>query len=528
MSIIVTNIRSDYKADSNEVIYKALKALDIKKSDTLYSGIFRESLDLRHGRVSKISSVEIVLQSVADEMKILETNPSVYVKPEAKMPSVLGNKKISSSPVVIGFGPAGMFSALILAEQGFKPVVFERGSCMEKRDISVDNFFKTGQLNSRCNIQFGEGGAGAYSDGKLTTRINDPLCQLVLDIFKKHGAPDNVLRLAKPHIGTDVLKNIVVSIRKRIEELGGSVIFDTEVTGFETKNGKLKSVVTNKCTVDTEVAVIAIGHSARDTVFMLANKGLDLIPKAFSVGMRIEHLQSWVNESVYGRFASNNDLPAAEYTLSAKPFDRGCYSFCMCPGGYVIAAASEEGGVVTNGMSLHARNGINANSAVCVSVTPEDFESSSPLSGIEFQRKLERSAFNAGGRNYYAPVQTLGDFIDGMKGSKPEIVKPSYPVGHNLVDFNEILPHFVSTTLKSSMPLFAKKLSCFGYKTAVFTGVETRTSSPVRICRDDSFNSTSIKGFMPCGEGAGYAGGIMSAAVDGIKVAAAIMNEYFC
>lgn len=528
MSIIITNIRTDYRAAAFDIIAKALKSIGVSKRNAEYCGIFRESLDLRHGNISKISSVEVTLCDPNDEARIAESNPSVYMKPQACIPVVSGKNKLNSQPVVVGFGPAGMFAALMLAERGFKPIVLERGSSIENRDKDVAGFFNHRKLNTQSNIQFGEGGAGAFSDGKLTTRINDPLCQLVLDIFKKHGAPDEVIRLAKPHVGTDFLKGIVVSIRKRIEELGGQVLFNTSLVGINTVGEKLKSVVTTNGTIDAEVLILAIGHSARDTVKMLFDKGLEISPKAFSVGLRIEHLQNWVNQSVYGKYTSYASLPAGEYTLSAKPYNRGCYSFCMCPGGYVIAAASEEGGVVTNGMSMHARNGINSNSAVCVSITPNDFESDSPLSGIDFQRKLEKAAFVSGGSDYSAPVQTVGDFLGGTRGTKPDIVKPSYPIGYNLVDFCDILPDFITNTLKDSMPAFAKKLSCFANPSAVFTGVETRTSSPVRIERNGIFNSTRIKGIMPCGEGAGYAGGIMSAAVDGIKVASAIMTEYFC
>ena len=528
MSIIVTNIRTDYRASPADIIVKALKSINVGKHNIEYCGIFRESLDLRHGNISKISSVELSFSNLIDEAKIAEGNPSVYIKPQAFIPVVTGKNKLHSRPVVVGFGPAGMFAALMLAERGFKPIVLERGSSIENRDRDVKSFFYNKILNTQSNIQFGEGGAGAYSDGKLTTRINDPLCQLVLDTFKKFGAPDEVIRLAKPHIGTDLLKGIVVSIRKRIEKLGGQVLFNTSLVEINTHGDKLKSVTTTNGTIDTEVLILAIGHSARDTVKMLFDNGLEVSPKAFSVGLRIEHLQSRVNKSVYGKYAEYGDLPAGEYTLSAKPYDRGCYSFCMCPGGYVIAATSEEGGVVTNGMSMHSRNGTNSNSAVCVSVTPYDFESSSALAGIDFQRKLEKAAFTCGGSNYSAPVQTVGDFLAGTKGAKPSAVKPTYPIGYNFVDFGDILPGFVTNTLKASMPAFASRLSCFADQSAIFTGVETRTSSPVRIERNGVFDSTRIKGIMPCGEGAGYAGGIMSAAVDGIKVANAIMAEYFC
>ena len=332
--------------------------------------------------------------------------------------------------------------------------------------------------------------------------------------------------MAKPHIGTDLLKNIVVSIRKRIEELGGQVLFDTPMTGVRTSNGKLSAIETASGTIDTKTAIFAIGHSARDTISMLFENRFSIEPKAFSVGLRVEHLQQELNYSVYGKHMHLPNLPQAEYNLSAKPFDRGCYSFCMCPGGYVIPAASEEDSVVTNGMSLHNRAGVNANSAICVSVSPADFASDSPLAGIDFQRRLEHKAYIEGGAEYTAPIQTVGDFVNGTKGTEPKIVKPTYAIGTKPTDFSQWLPGFVTESIRASMPLFARKLSCFGSKDAIFTGVETRTSSPVRITRNSEFQSVNIDGVIPAGEGAGYAGGIMSAAVDGIKAATAILKRY--
>ena len=526
MSIIVTDIRANYGARDEEVIAKAARSLSLKKADIIYSGIYRESLDLRHGNISKLYSVELELCSSQDEKRIADGVPSVYIKPTAEMPRCSGDEILSEPPVVVGFGPAGMFAALILAENGFRPIVIERGACMEQRDICVDGFFTHGKLDASSNIQFGEGGAGTYSDGKLTTRINDPLCSLILGLLKDHGAPEEILRLAKPHIGTDLLKKIVVSIRKRIEYLGGKVYFNTKLVGFEHTADRLSAVVTSSGIIPAKTAILAIGHSARDTVKMLYENGFVIEPKAFSVGFRIEHLQEELNSAVYGKNMYVNGIPQAEYNLSAKPFDRGCYSFCMCPGGYVVAAASEEDSVVTNGMSLHSRSGKNANSAICVSVNPSDFSSGSPLAGIDFQRHLERAAFAAGGKNYCAPVQTVGDFLSGKRGTEPKRVIPSYPIGYGLTDFSEWMPSFVTDTIKASMPVFAKKLACFGSADSVFTGVETRTSSPVRILRNSDMQAASMKGIIPCGEGAGYAGGIMSAAVDGVRAARTVLNKY--
>ncbi len=526
MSIIVSNIRMPYGISDEEVISKTARSLGFKKADLVYSGIYRESIDLRHGTISKLYSVEFDHCSCAVEQKLADGNPNIYFKPNAAFPTATGSNKITAPPVVVGFGPAGMFAALILAENGFRPIVIERGSRMDERDKTIQNFFGGGKLDPCSNIQFGEGGAGAYSDGKLTTRINDPLCLIVLDELKKHGAPEKILRLAKPHIGTDLLKNIVVSIRSRIDALGGKVCFDTPMTGLRYSNGRLNGVVTPNGTIDTDIAVLAVGHSARDTIAMLYQNDFVIEPKAFSVGLRVEHSQSELNYSVFGKHMHLPDLPQAEYNLSAKPFDRGCYSFCMCPGGFVIAAASEEEGVVTNGMSYHSRSGNNANSAICVSVLPSDFSSDSPLAGIEFQRELEHRAYIEGGRNYSAPVQTVGDFMNGKRGNLPKNIHPTYPIGVKPTDFGAWLPGFVTDTIRASMPQFARKLACFGSKDAVFTGVETRTSSPVRITRGIDMHSLKLQGVIPCGEGAGYAGGIMSAAVDGIRAASAILRMY--
>ncbi len=526
MSIIVSNIRLPYGISDEEVISKTARSLGFRKADLLYTGIYRESIDLRHGTISKLYSVEFEHSSSIVEQKLADTNPNIYFKPNPVFPKAEGDRPLSAPPVVVGFGPAGMFAALVLAENGFRPIVIERGSRMEDRDQKIQSFFDRGKLDPCSNIQFGEGGAGAYSDGKLTTRINDPLCLIVLDELKKHGAPEKILRLAKPHIGTDLLKNIVVSIRSRIEALGGKVCFDTPLTGLKYSNGRLSGIVTTDGTIDTDIAVLAIGHSARDTISMLHQNDFVIEPKAFSVGLRVEHLQSELNYSVFGKHMHLPNLPQAEYTLSAKPFDRGCYSFCMCPGGYVIAAASEEEGVVTNGMSYHSRSGNNANSAICVSVLPSDFSSDSPLAGIEFQRELERRAYIEGGRDYSAPVQSVGDFMNGIRGNLPKTVNPTYPIGVKPTDFNSWLPGFVTDTIRASMPQFARKLACFGNKDAIFTGVETRTSSPVRITRGADMYSLGLQGVIPCGEGAGYAGGIMSAAVDGIRAASAILKTY--
>ena len=396
---------------------------------------------------------------------------------------------------------------------------------MDQRDRDVQAFFDGGALNERSNIQFGEGGAGAYSDGKLTTRIGDNRCELVLELLEENGAPHNALQAAKPHIGTDLLKDIVVSMRRQVEDLGGTVRFQTQAKGLLLREGTLRGLRLDGEELPCDTAVLAIGHSARDSFFTLKEQGVHLEPKPFSVGVRAEHLQEDIDRALYGKHLGTPGLPAGEYALSYREGERGCYSFCMCPGGEVVAAASEDGGLVTNGMSYHARAGKNANAALCVAVTPDDY-GHDPLAGIAFQRQLERSAFALGGSDYTAPVQLWGDFAEGRISTKLGRVQPTYPRGWQFRPLDEALPPLVCGMLRRAMPQFGKKIRGYDAADAVFTGVETRTSSPVRITRGEELYSLSVRGLIPCGEGAGYAGGIMSAAVDGIRAAEAIMARY--
>ncbi|MCX7843739.1 MAG: FAD-binding protein [Clostridia bacterium] len=525
MKYAISNIRVSLDTEAEELKRIAARKLGTGIKDITSLRITKESVDAR--RKPNISLVYSILVETSALIKSITDRDVRPVEEAPYEPIVPGNMRLKNRPVVVGSGPAGLFAALVLAQQGYKPLLVERGESVEKRTEAVHKYWKTGELNPNSNVQFGEGGAGTFSDGKLTTRINDRRCEIVLGELHKSGAQEEILYKARPHIGTDVLKSVVVNIRNRIVQYGGEVRFEAKLTSVRARNGRVEGIVINGSElIDTEVVVLAIGHSARDTFQVLLEQGVSFIPKPFSIGVRIEHPQEIINKAQYGTASVHHRLGAADYQLFYKTAGRTVYSFCMCPGGIVVASASEQNTIVTNGMSEFARDRENANSAVVVSVEPKDFGGNHPLSGVEFQRRWERLAFEAGGRDNSAPVQRLEDFLLGRASIGMGAVKPSYTGSTKPSDMSACLPAFVVEPMREAIGYFDGKLKGFGMKDAVLTGVETRTSSPVRMTRGDSLEAEGMKGLYPCGEGAGYAGGIMSAAVDGIRVAEQIVRTY--
>ena len=514
---IVSSVKKKLKAsgvsyDSYDIcLYK--KSIDARKKDAIklvcsFTVTPKSNRQLRFGnlgsmRVRELEDKEFSLDSIA---------------PPPQLP-----------PLVVGMGPCGLFCALLLAENGYAPIIIDRGDDVDTRVAAIEGFYRSGILDPESNIQFGAGGAGTFSDGKLVTRINDPLVNYVLSRLHSFGAPDEILTKAKPHIGTDVLRKVVKNILDRITALGGRVIYRCRFESSEELPEGVRAY-TSKGEFMCSSLVLALGHSARDTYKNLLISGFDIVPKPFSVGVRIEHRREDIEYGLYGKYAGHKSLGAAEYALSDTTTDRGVYTFCMCPGGEVMAAASEEGGVVVNGMSYYARDGRNSNAAVAVSVKLEDVEKkdgSAVLGAIEFQRNIERAAFVEGGKNYGAPIQTVGDLLSGKEGTAPTLITPTYMNGerYKLSNMDRVLPRFVTERLREGLVSFDKKIKGYARPEAILTGAETRTSSPLRIVRTDDMVATGKKNIYPCGEGAGYAGGITSAAVDGIKVACAILTK---
>jgi len=532
MYIRINQIKLEIDEDEGNLLEKAAKKLAISKSYIEEINILKKSIDGRHKTDIKYSYSVIVkvddkltLSKKIFDNNVTVTEPSKYVLP------LQGEQCLDKNPVIVGMGPAGLFCGYFLALHGYKPIIIERGENVDERKKTVDCFFETGRLNKESNVQFGEGGAGTFSDGKLNTTVKDisGRNRLVLDTFVKFGADESITYINKPHIGTDVLTDIVKRMRTETEKLGGRVLFNTRLDDIEFKGDKADKIkVTNTKTgkteiIDTKVLVLALGHSARDTFKMLSEHDFIMEQKPFAVGVRVEHKQRTVNLAKYGEKYLDK-LPAADYKVTyTTKAGRGVYSFCMCPGGYVVNASSEEGRLAVNGMSYSKRDGENANSAIVVTVRPEDFPGKELLDGIEYQRNLEERAYKA--CNGKIPVQRFEDFKNEIPTESLGEIKPNIKGKYDFADINNILPEYICESIKEAMPEFAKDIKDFDNPDTLLLAVESRTSSPVRIIRDETFES-NIKGVYPCGEGAGYAGGITSAAIDGIKVFEAIYKKY--
>lgn len=513
-----------------DLLQKLAKTLHISERDIVNYQIKKQSIDARKKPDLKyVYTVDVTVQNEAQVLKKQKGNTVSLVKETPYVFKILGERKMQNRPIIIGSGPAGMFCAYMLAQHGYRPILFERGASVEERTSDVEAFWNTGKLKLNSNVQFGEGGAGTFSDGKLNTLVKDSFGRnkKVLDIFVENGAPEEILYINKPHIGTDILVNVVRNMREKIIAWGGEVHFHSQFTDFELVDGRLTSItIQNNDDIkkyDAETLVLAIGHSARDTFSMLYEKGLPLTAKSFAVGVRVEHRQQTINDSQYGKDSSYH-LPTAAYKVTANLENgRGVYSFCMCPGGYVVNASSEEGHLAVNGMSYHARDGENANSAIIVSVTPKDYGSEHPLAGMYFQRDLEKKAYELG--NGAVPVQCFGDFCNNEPTKKLGAIKPQIKGAYVLANIREIFPEEIAKSIELGIKSFDRQIQGFANADTVLSGVESRTSSPIRIERNEQLQIENT-GIYPCGEGAGYAGGITSAAMDGIKTAERLAQKF--
>jgi uncharacterized FAD-dependent dehydrogenase len=513
----------------SEIKTALIKKLAINATDLIEFSIFKRGVDARKpNAILLVYSLDVSVNGEAKVLAKFSRDPHVKPSPDISYHFVANApSNLKSRPIVIGFGPAGIFAALILAQSGFKPIVLERGKAVRERTKDTWDFWRKSKLNPESNVQFGEGGAGTFSDGKLYSQIKDPkhYGRKILQEFVKAGAPPEILYTSHPHIGTFRLVGMVEEMRKTIESLGGEIRFESRVDDIEIKNREVQGVVlASGERIATNHLVLAVGHSARDTFEMIYKKGIYIEAKPFSIGFRIEHPQSLIDRARHGANAQHPILGAADYKLVHHASNgRSVYSFCMCPGGTVVAAASEEGRVVTNGMSQYSRNEHNANAGIVVAITPEVDFPGHPLAGMELQRKFEAKAFALGGNNYAAPGQLIGDFLANKTSTNFGEVQPSYTPSVHLTNLDSALPEYAISAIREAIPAFAKQIKGFDLVDGILTGVETRTSSPIRIKRnDETFESISTKGLYPCGEGAGYAGGILSAGIDGIKVAEAV------
>ncbi|MBE5957871.1 MAG: FAD-dependent oxidoreductase [Lachnospiraceae bacterium] len=528
LSVEENNIHGSKEEFKKRLIKAISLKIGIREDSINELEIVKRSIDAR--KKPEIYYVYSVLVKVKTfPKKILKNRDVTEIKEVRKYSfNEIGKEKLTNRPVVVGFGPAGMFCALMLAEYGYKPIVLERGMQVEERMEAIEKFWKEGVLNTESNVQFGEGGAGTFSDGKLNTSVNDKQLrnQFVLETFVRFGANEDILYDAKPHIGTDVLSKVVKNMREYIISKGGTVRFNALVTDFLIEDNCVKGVCINDSeTLKTDVVVLAVGHSARDTFEKMYNLKFAMEPKPFAVGVRVEHRQSMIDNSMYGEGHSKL-LPPSPYKLTGKTNDgRPVYSFCMCPGGYVVNASSEEGKIAVNGMSYNDRAGENANSAIVTAINPEDYDAKSPLDGMYFQRSLEESAYKEG--NGLIPVQRLGDYNTNTVTVEFGKVKPNIKGRYNMADINNVFPEYINKAVKEAMEMFAKNIKGFNDEDTLISAVESRTSSPIRIKRNENYISKSHDGIYPCGEGAGYAGGITSAAIDGIKVFEAIASKYF-
>ncbi len=523
ISGIRISVEQAYKADLSKLVIKRISDI-LKTSDFTYEGLSKKSIDAR--RKNQIF-YQISANISIEKPEILQTIPNVsYPKVEPKSKLKSGCMTITSPPVIVGAGPCGLFAAWLLAKNGYEPIVIERGETVDKRYLSVKNFWVNHNLNSESNVQFGEGGAGAFSDGKLVTRIKDPRGKLVLDTLISFGANENISYESHPHIGTDQFRNIIKNMREDIINNGGSFHFNQKVTGVTIVNKKIKSITLNNLDkIPCQVVMFATGHSARDTYEMLLDQGVTMVQKPFSMGVRIEHLNEQITNAQYGK-QQRYINESAIYQLHEKVGKRTAYTFCMCPGGVVVNGASEDNMSVTNGMSYSGRNGKNSNSAWVVGISPDDYESNHPLSGIKLQTQLEKAAFELGGNDYNLPVQRLGDFLKNNPSKTIGHIKPSSTSGYTLGQVSKLLPNKIYDTLCKSAIAFNRRLPCFLDDDAIITGYETRTSSPVRILRDENLQALNIDGLYTGGEGAGYSGGITSSAIDGLKLAEKIISTY--